>query len=154
MDRRLEGALEQILYILQERQYPIEYGRLLKTLYNRNGDRFYEIDFKINKLKDLGYLHDNEALLQLTSKGDEFKGFGEIKYQEYLEEKERSLSISNLELKNESLNRQSEIDRLTIENLELQNRQLRRYVIYSIVGFMAGAFVSNLNEIIAFIAKL
>ncbi|MCO5725527.1 hypothetical protein [Robiginitalea marina] len=154
MEERLEQSLEQIIFILQERQTPVEFGRLIKTLHNRNADKFYDINFKLNWLKELGYIHDNSAIVQLTKKGFEFKGFGEINYQKYLEEQEKSLNLSNLELQNENLGRQAEIDQLTIENLRLQNRQLKRYVIFSIIAFLAGALLTNLKDIIEYFRQL
>lgn len=55
-------------------------------------------------------------------------------------------AINELELKNiEDKNRISE---LTIKNLELQNMQLKRYVLYSVIGFFVGAIVTNLKDIL------
>jgi hypothetical protein len=71
------------------------------------------------------------------------------------------LQVENLKLQNDNLKyqnslrtQQSEIDRLTIENLKLQNKQLRRYIFYSIIGFVAGAFLSKIKEIIDFFVGL
>lgn len=161
MEQRLENSLEEIIFILQERGGTIEYGRLLKTLAARNADQFYDIDFKLGKLKELDYIHDFSTTVRLTITGSEFMGFGEIKYQKYLEEKEKSLNLSNLELQNESLknqslsdNRQVEIDNLTIENLRLQNKQLKRNVAFSIIGFLAGAILTNLKDIVEYFQRL
>jgi hypothetical protein len=44
---------------------------------------------------------------------------------------------------------QIENARLTNLNLKLQNKHLRRYVIYAIIGFIAGAIVTNWKEILS-----
>lgn len=43
---------------------------------------------------------------------------------------------------------------LNAENLKLQNRQLKRYVWYSIIGFIAGAAITNVKGIISLIREL
>lgn len=44
--------------------------------------------------------------------------------------------------------KEEEIRNLTSENLKLQNKQLKRVIVYSIISFVAGAIVSNLEEIL------
>lgn len=62
------------------------------------------------------------------------------------------LEIKNLELLNENAEyvksiraKEENIRLLTEENLLLQNRQLRRYILYSIIAFLAGAFLTNIK---------
>ena len=43
---------------------------------------------------------------------------------------------------------QVENARLENENLKLQNKHLRRYILYAIVGFIAGVIVTNWKEIL------
>ena len=47
-----------------------------------------------------------------------------------------------------------EIQRLTIENLKLQNKQLKRTLLYSIIGFIAGAIVTNIKEILTLMNEI
>jgi len=44
---------------------------------------------------------------------------------------------------------QQTINKLTAENLELQNKELKRKILFGIIGFIAGAIVSNLKDILA-----
>lgn len=43
------------------------------------------------------------------------------------------------------------IKKLTLENLELSNKHKKRYILYSIIGFVCGAIVTNIKDIIEFI---
>jgi len=161
MNQRLENSLERIIFLLQESDGRLEYSRLIKRLISKNADMFYDTDTLLAKLKELDYIQEYSAFVQLTPTGNNFKGFHDIKYQEYLTEKEKNLNLENLELQNQVLknqnlaeSRQSEIDNLTIENLRLQNKQMKRYILYSILGFIAGGILTNIKDIINLIQQL
>lgn len=42
---------------------------------------------------------------------------------------------------------QNTIQQLTTENLRLQNRQMKRSILYSIIGFISGAVLTNYKEL-------
>ncbi|SEF66489.1 hypothetical protein SAMN05421847_0579 [Halpernia humi] len=76
---------------------------------------------------------------------------GWLKYLEVENGKEKH-EINKSSIEYENLNLQKEISILTIENLKLQNTQLRRYIIYSVSGFVMGIVAGNIKEIVKFIA--
>jgi hypothetical protein len=70
----------------------------------------------------------------------------------------QNLEVENLKLQNESIKYQKsirdnheKINDLTMLNLKLQNRQLKRYILYSFIGFFGGVLFSNLSKIMEFI---
>lgn len=113
----------------------------------------------VNYLIGKKYLKEsthNRPSHELTDFGK--KTVSDILQQNRIETKKQilreSLEVDNLRLQNESIkyqnslrNKQTIIDRLTIDNLQLQNKQLKRYILYSIIGFIFGAFLSNYTQI-------
>jgi len=67
------------------------------------------------------------------------------------EKNEHEINKNSIEYDNLKL--QKEVSLLTVENLKLQNRQMKRYVLYSIVGFVMGIVASNIKEIGHFIVN-
>lgn len=61
----------------------------------------------------------------------------------FLEEQENSM------IKEEELDKR--IKELTLENLELSNKHKKRYILYSIAGFVSGAIITNIRDIIRLI---
>ena len=155
MDKRLELSLEKAIFTLQEWSGHLEEYRLQRRITNNGGDHFYEIKFLIRRLVQLELVEENNSQsVTLTQKGWEFKGFDHIRFEGFLKRDAENLAQENLKLQNENLaiqnssqGRQAEIDKLIIENLKLQNQQIKRYIIYSIVAFIAGAILTNYKEI-------
>ncbi|WP_437397577.1 hypothetical protein [Flagellimonas lutimaris] len=54
----------------------------------------------------------------------------------------------DLEKQNITKAKDDEIRNLTAKNLLLQNKQMKRAVFYSIIGFIAGAIITNLKDIL------
>ena len=65
----------------------------------------------------------------------------------YLTEQE-NIDKENQKIDNELNILQIENARLQNENLKLQNKHLKRYILYAVIGFVAGVIVTNWKEII------
>ncbi len=91
----------------------------------------------------------------LTPKGNQFTNFEDLeKLSKKVDEREE-LEVKNIRLENENLEYQKsirglskDISDLTKTNLELQNKHLKKYILYSILGFIVGVLVTNWKEII------
>ncbi len=86
-----------------------------------------------------------DAFVYITENGRnilKFKSWGE--YQESINNQVAKIS----EKENDRQEMQYEIDRLTIKNLKLQNKDLKRKVWFGIIGFIAGAILTNLKDIL------
>lgn len=78
--------------------------------------------------------------------------------EKFLEQQKQSeLQEENLHLQNDNLKytqsireKEEEIRRLSSKNLKLQNRQLKWYITFSIIGFILGAIVTNLELILKY----
>lgn len=55
--------------------------------------------------------------------------------------------LSLIDSLKESNAMQNSIQQLTTENLRLQNRQMKRSILYSIIGFISGAILTNYKEL-------
>jgi len=82
------------------------------------------------EIHHFGLITPNNGLATFLKNGGLTKIANEIEYQEMIKDKD------------------NEIRDLTSKNLRLQNKQMKRAVLYSIIGFIAGAIVSNLKEIL------
>lgn len=58
------------------------------------------------------------------------------------------LELNILKHQNEIKDKELKIIDLTAKNLRLQNKQMKRAVLYSIIGFLAGAIITNLKDIL------
>lgn len=123
-----------------------------------NDDLLKGIDSLVEKLVENGVVSHHKQLSDIESKAirflksknwiklstkpsqyhptDEIYEIRKVGIKEYLKENDR---IKALEL---------DIKELTVKNLELQNKQLKRTVVYSIIGFISGAIVTNLKDIL------
>jgi hypothetical protein len=74
-------------------------------------------------------------------------------FQVYFKNKKKELKKSKKEedYQKESRTFNIEINKLTKENLILQNKDLKRKVLFGIIGFIIGAIITNLKDIIAFL---
>ncbi|WP_179318002.1 hypothetical protein [Winogradskyella undariae] len=87
-----------------------------------------------------------------------FKSGGWLKHLSDLEENHTELELKQLEKEELELNilkhqnkikdKEREIIKLTAKNLRLQNKQMKRAVLYSIIGFLAGIISANLKDIL------
>lgn len=85
------------------------------------------------KINDFLKANGKKAQYTLTPEIYEIQKTG---IEKYLKEKSR---VEELDLK---------IKELIANNLHLQNKQLKRYVLYSIIGFVLGAIVTSLKDIL------
>lgn len=140
----------------------------ISELKNVEGDFLDDFDGKrmADKLADKGLITRTDELCEITKRGlevietggwEEYKKIEEeAKKSEIEERKQRSdLESENLRLQNENLKYEKsirksneKIDRLTVKNLELQNTHLKYYFLFSVIGFILGAVVSNLEFVI------
>ena len=86
-------------------------------------------------LKSKGFIKQGDKAFKYEPNSETFE-IHKIGIKEYLKD---TNFIKELELK---------IKELTVKNLELQNKQMKRTVLYSIIGFLAGAIVTNLKDIL------
>jgi VIT1/CCC1 family predicted Fe2+/Mn2+ transporter len=92
--------------------------------------------------KAIRFLKENELIKPSRNSKFQYHSTPEIS-------KIKELGIEKyLSKKDSEDNFELEIQRLTIENLQLKNKQLKRTVLYSIIGFIMGAIVTNLKNIL------
>ncbi|PHS63376.1 MAG: hypothetical protein COB12_09510 [Flavobacterium sp.] len=103
-------------------------------------------DLKIESNERTKSFMENDGFTKLES---------DLKNSDLKESNKSDLEVKNLKLENESFEyqksirkKEKKIKKLTSENLRLQNRQMKRVVLYSIIGFVAGAIISNLKDIL------
>jgi len=113
------------------------------------------INYLVNK-KYLVKIDDNSIFYELSNKGKQTVYDWDKQQQNNV--LRQSLEVENLKLQNDSIKhknsireKQTEIDSLTIENLKLQNKQLKRYVLYSIIGFIFGLIVTEFQNILTYL---
>ncbi|WAC02996.1 hypothetical protein N7U66_05035 [Lacinutrix neustonica] len=155
---RQESALQVIVHTLKDRSGRMNFHELERDL-SRKGHTYYDASFLADRLQQLELAeYVPRQHIKLTQKGWDFTTFYDQRLTEHRNNEVEILNTENLQLQNESLkyqnsmnDKQSEIDNLTIENLKLQNRQIKRYVIYSIIAFVAGAILTNISSILNFI---
>jgi hypothetical protein len=83
---------------------------------------------------DIFIIVNKNGWFKLTEKGKDILNKGGIEnFNKKIEKTE------NLEIK---------IKELTVKNLELENKHFKRYVLYSIISFIAGALVTNIEDIL------
>ncbi|REH50595.1 hypothetical protein C7448_104207 [Tenacibaculum gallaicum] len=151
---RQEAALQLIVHTLKDRSGRMDFYRLERELH-RSGHTYFEPAFLADRLQQLELAEYTPLQsIKLTQKGWDFTTFYDLRMESNKENETQYLTTENLKLQNENLKhqnsvveKQSEIDNLTIENLKLQNTQLKRYIIYSVIAFVAGAILTNLKPI-------
>ncbi|RZK47875.1 MAG: hypothetical protein EOO99_12050 [Pedobacter sp.] len=156
MDKKTEEHLEFVLRKLKAGTGSYNINRLRLNL--RQEGYEYRADFLAERLKGMELIEIKDNEIKLTQKGWEFDDFETVRNEKNKEQLSKHLSVENLQLQNENLNyanslkdQQAIINGLTIENLTLQNRQLRRQILFSIIGFIAGAILTNYKEVIDFL---
>ena len=94
------------------------------------------------KNKSIRFLKERNFIKQSVFKKFQYTSsfeiheINELGIEEFIKKQDR---LDGLEIK---------IKELTIKNLELENKQLKRYVLYSIISFIAGAIITNLKDIL------
>ncbi|MCY0977178.1 hypothetical protein PGH12_01325 [Chryseobacterium wangxinyae] len=152
--QKQEFTLELIIKFLKERSGYSDYYGLQRMLTKANLF-YFEAGFLADRLQQLEYAeYKPSESIKLTQKGWNFISFSYLKQHEDKQINLHELTTQNLILQNENLEyqnsaitKQKEIDDLTVENLKLQNKQFTRYIIYSIIAFVLGAIVTNLEFI-------
>lgn len=153
-----EEHLEFIIETLKNSTGSIGFHQLSNIVEAETNNKF--IVFSLLERLEQMELIDNQFMqsTKLTNKGWDFKSFQSLRNKSASEEISRKLNLENLELQNENLkfqnsiqDKQIEINNLTIENLRLQNKQLKKYIFYSIVGFISGAILTNFNGFYIFL---
>ena len=105
-----------------------------KDIAKHLGEEWHNGKFKalLNYLEECDYIKNTKSYnYTITPKGDEFESF----------DKKEQDGIEKNKLK-------EKINELTIENLQLQNKNLKRYTMYLIASFVAGAITTNLKDIL------
>lgn len=136
-------------------------------------DAHFHYDLTETQFRDsINFLIGKKYLKESTQNGPthELTDFGrktvsETLQQDHIESEKKilrdNLEVENLRLQNEGIkyqnslrNKQTIIDQLSIENLQLQNKQLKRYVLYSVVGIIIGALLTNYKAILIMIQSI
>lgn len=91
----------------------------------------------ILETKDDIIISFNDLTLSFQNSG----GFKKLFKEQKLKRKKDRLEFDNLKLQNE-------VSELTKINLSLQNKHLKRYILYSLISFIAGAILTNGKDIL------
>lgn len=119
-----------------------------------------EIDLLIDELIEVGVISENKCNSEIRGNSIRFlktKGFlkANVKKTQYIPTSEiYEIKKTGIEkyLKEESQVEELdlEIKKLTAINLNLQNKQLKRYILYSVISFVLGAILTNLEVVLKF----
>jgi hypothetical protein len=125
LEKELISKINELAKYLVEKGLIVEHKDL--TEYERKAVRFLKENELIKSNPDKRFQY------QSTPEINKIKELGIVEY---------------LKLKDSKENSELEIQRLTVENLRLRNKQLKRTVLYSIIGFIMGAIITNLKDIL------
>ena len=132
MNKEQKKKVEDIIAYMKRNKGMITTDKISHQFIKNNDERIAIMELLEN---DHGYVSKKDSLSYvLKNEGWNFKSFSELENKDV-----KMMEKEQLEF---------EIIRLQRENLILNNRKLKRYVIYSIIGFILGAISTNLKEIL------